>query len=98
MKKAYYIVLTVLTVVLLLFLTFAKLNEITNWVDFSGVETLIDYLWSIGPIVLLCLYAFGDLLTKMLAGKIIFVVLLLILIIFGICTFAPDLISSIFGA
>lgn len=98
MKKVYNFVLIVLTIALLSLMIFTNINNITNWVDLSSHANLIGYITSYGPVILLCLFAFGKVFGKMLLSKIIFVVILLLLIIFTISTFAPDWISSIFGA
>lgn len=94
MKKIYYAVLTILTIALLIFMSFVKVNSFTNWVDFSGVKTLIDIICGYGPMVILCLFAFG----KIFFSKILFIFVLVLLVIFTICNFAPSWIASIFGA
>lgn len=97
MKKIYNIVLTVLTIAMLVFLTFAKLNEGMAWVDLSAYETFISVLSSYGPMVLLCLFAFGSLFGKIMS-KIFFVIILILLIVFTITMFAPQVFTSMFGA
>ena len=97
MKQIYNFVLTILTIAMLALLTFAKLNESGNWVDLSNYQTAINYIADYGPMVLLCLFAFGGLIGKILVSKIFFVVILLLLIIFTVSMFAPEWIVSIIG-
>lgn len=97
MKKVFHLVLTILTIALLAFLSFAKLNTVFNWVDLTGAEGFINVLGSFGPVFLLCLFAFGSLFGK-IAAKILFVVILLLLLIFTVSMFAPQWLASIFGA
>ena len=93
-KRLYYFVLSLLTFVLIALMTFVRVNAITNWVDLSQFETPISYVTAWGPMVLLCLFAFGSLFGKLLS-KIIFVLLILLLVVFSISVFAPELISKI---
>ena len=95
MKKMYHFVLTILTIAMLAILTFNKLNQFGNWVDLSQFQVALDYLWSYGPIVLLCLFAFGSLFGKIMS-KILFVLITLLLVVFSLTIFAPELIASIF--
>lgn len=97
MKKIYNIILTILTIAILVLVTFNKLNQIANWVDMSAYQDIINTIWSYGPVVLMCLFAFGGMLGKMLLSKILFVVVIIILVIFSITMFAPQLIANIFG-
>ena len=94
MKKMYYVVLTILTVALLIFMSFVKVNSFTNWVDFSSVKTLIDIVCGYGPMVMLCLFAFGGI----VFSKTLFILVLILLVVFTVCNFAPLWIASIFGA
>ncbi len=96
MKKFINIILTILTIAMLAFLTFAKINESAHWVDLSAYTDIISVISSYGPIVLLCMYAFGGLFGKVMS-KILFIVILLLLIVFTIAMFAPNWISSIFN-
>ena len=94
MKKIFNLVLTILTILLLIFMSFTKLNASANWVDFTGYEQVIDIVCSYGPIVLLCLFAFGSI----IISKILFIIVLILLIVFSVCMFAPDWLASVFGA
>lgn len=94
-RKVYYFVLTLLTILMLLLLVFSKVNEVTNWVDMSKYEKVVGYVSLYGPILLLCLFAFGSLFGKLMS-KILFILILLLLVAFSITLFAPDLISKIF--
>ena len=96
MKKWYHLALTLLTIALLVLVTFNKINLIGNWVDLSNYQTLIDGIWQYGPIVLLCMFAFGSLFGR-IASKIFGIVIILLLIVFTICMFAPDFVVGIFG-
>lgn len=96
MKKVYNGILTILTIAMLLFLTFAKINQTTNWVDLTGYASIISVISSYGPMVLLCLFAFGSLFGKIMS-KIFFVIILLLLIVFTIAMFAPQVFTTIFG-
>jgi len=93
-KRIYYFVLSVLTVALLALMTFNRLNAIGNWVDLTQFSDLIAYVTAWGPMILLCLFAFGSLFGKLLS-KILFVLLLLLLVVFTISIFAPELITNI---
>ena len=93
MKKMYNLVLTILTIMLLLFMSFNKLNAAAHWVDMSACQGFIDVVCSYGPIVLLCLYAFGSI----LISKFLFIIVLILLIIFTVCMFAPNWLASVFG-
>ena len=88
MKKWYHFVLTILTILMLVLVTFNKINNSTNWVDLSAYQTVISYVWQYGPILLLCLFAFGSLFGKIMS-KIMFVLLTLLLIVFTITMFFP---------
>ena len=57
MKKWYHLVLTILTIAMLILVTFNKINNATHWVDLSDYQTIIDYIWQFGPMVLLCFFA-----------------------------------------
>lgn len=96
MKKIFNAVLTILTICMLALLTFAKLNESMNWVDLSAYTQIIAVIGNYGPMVLLCLFAFGSLFGKIMS-KIFFVIILLLLIIFTIAMFAPQVFTTIFG-
>lgn len=96
MKKWYHLVLTLLTIAMLVLVTFNKINNSTNWVDLSDYQTIINYIWQYGPMVLLCLFAFGSLFGKIMS-KIMFILLTLLLILFTITMFAPNVITGIFG-
>ena len=93
-KRIYYFILSVLTVALLAIMTFNRLNLIGDWIDLTQYGDLIDYATAWGPMILLCLFAFGSLFGKLLS-KILFVFLLLLLVVFTLSVFAPDLITSI---
>lgn len=93
MKKIYNLVLTVLTILLLLFISFTKLNASAHWVDMSAYQGFIDVVCSYGPMVLLCLFAFGSI----LISKFLFIIVLILLVVFTVCMFAPDWIASVFG-
>lgn len=95
MKNVYHFILTLLTVAMLALLTFAKINEITNWTDLSAYQSTITMISTYGPMVLVCLFAFGSLFGKALS-KLLFVILVLLLIAFSIAMFAPQWIESIF--
>ena len=97
MKKWYHFVLTMLTIAMLALVTFNKINSIGNWVDLSNYQALIDSIWQYGPIVLLCMFAFGSLFGK-IASKVFGIIIVILLILFTICMFAPDLIVGIFGS
>ncbi len=97
MKKVYDLVLTLLTIAMLALLTFSKLNETGNWVDLTQYQKFIKYISEYGPIVLLCLFAFGGLIGKVLISKIIFIIILILLVVFTISMFAPDWLVSVFG-
>lgn len=96
MKQIYNIVLTILTIAMLALLTFAKLNETAEWVDLSAYTDIIAMVSAYGPMVLVCLFAFGSLFGRVLS-KILFVVILLLLVAFSIAMFAPQWVSSILG-
>jgi len=98
MKKVFNLILTGLTIAMLAIMIFTSLNENAQWVDLSQYKVVIDYITKYGPMILLCLFAFGGLLGKMLLGRILFIVILVLLVIFTISTFAPEWITSIFGA
>ena len=93
-KKIYYFVLSVLTVALLALMTFERLNAIGNWVDLTQYSKIIGYITAWGPMTLLCLFAFGSLFGRLLS-KIIFVLLIILLAVFTISIFAPELITNI---
>lgn len=95
MKKIYNLVLTILTIAMLALVTFNKINASTNWVDLSAYQTAISYIWQYGPIVLLCMFAFGSLFGKIMS-KILFILITLLLIVFTITMFAPEVITNIF--
>lgn len=95
-KRLYYFVLSCITIAMLALLSFAKVNSLTHWVDLSAYDTIIGYVSSFGPIILVCMFAFASLFGKILS-KILFIVLFLLLILFGICIFAPNLITSLFS-
>lgn len=96
MKQVYNAILTFLTIAMLALLTFAKLNETANWVDMSAYTDIISIISAYGPMVLLCLFAFGSLFGKVLS-KILFVVIFLLLIVFTIAMFAPSWVASLFN-
>lgn len=96
MKKWYHIVLSILTIAMLALVTFNKLNQFGNWVDLSNYQTTIDAIWSYGPIVLVCLFAFGGLFGKIMS-KVLGIVIFVLLILFTICMFAPDFVAGLFG-
>lgn len=96
MKQVYNFVLTILTMAMLAFLTFAKINETTNWVDLSAYTDIIAVISAYGPMVLLCLFAFGSLFGKIMS-KIFFVIIVLLLVAFTIAMFFPDVVNNIFG-
>ena len=96
MKKIYTAVLTILTIAMLALLTFAKINESVNWVDLSAYTNIIAIVGSYGPMVLLCLFAFGSLFGKIMS-KIFFVIIVLLLIAFTLAMFVPQVFTSIFG-
>ena len=93
MKKSFNLLLTVITIIMLIFISFAKLNEATNWVDFGDMQWLVDAICAYGPLLLLCLYAFQSI----IISKILFVVIVILLIVATACMFAPDWLSSIFN-
>ena len=93
MKKIYNLILTVLTIVLLIFISFTKLNASAHWVDMSASQGLINVICDYGPMVLLCLFAFGSI----LISKVLFIIVLILLVVFSVCMFAPNWIVSIFG-
>ena len=97
MKKIYNLVLIILTIVLVALMTFAKLNEIGEWVDLTKYETVLHYAFSYGPMVLLCFFAFGGLISKMIFSKLVFVFVMILLVVFTIAMFAPNLITKIIG-
>lgn len=96
MKQLYNAILTILTIAMLALLTFAKLNEAGNWVDLSKYKDVISIVSTYGPMVLVCLFAFGSLFGRVLS-KILFIIILLLLIVFSISMFAPEWVSSILG-
>ena len=89
MKKLYNAILTILTIAMLALLTFSKINQSTNWVDLSAYSDIISVISSYGPMVLLCLFAFGSLFGKIMS-KIFFVIILILLIAFTVAMFAPQ--------
>ena len=95
MKKAYHLILTILTILLLVLVTFNQLNNIAGWVDLSGGQTIIDNIWKYGPIIIMCMFAFGSLFGKIMS-KILFIIITLLLIVFSVAMFAPDVIANIF--
>ncbi len=95
MKQIYNIILTALTIAMLLLLTFAKLNEFGNWVDLTKYQDVINIVSSYGPIVLVCLFAFGSLFGRVLS-KVFFVIILLLLIVFTVSMFFPEWVGSLF--
>lgn len=95
MKQVYNFVLTLLTIAMLAILTFAKLNEFGGWVDLTSYQTSINLISTYGPMVLVCLFAFGSLFGKVLS-KVLFVLILLLLVVFSVVMFAPDWVSSLF--
>lgn len=95
MKQIYNLVLTILTIIMLVFMTFYKLNVSGNWVDFSGYEEAINIVFNYGPMVLLCLFAFGSLFGRIMS-KIFFILIAILLVIFSIAMFAPDVIAGLF--
>ena len=97
MKKWYNFTLTILTVAMLVLVTFNKLNQIGNWVDMSSYQVVVSAIWEYGPIVLLCMFAFGGLFGKIMS-KIFGVIIVILLIVFTICMFAPEFVAGIFGA
>lgn len=97
MKETLNFVLTILTVAMFALLTFAKLNEFAHWVDLSNYQKLIGYVASYGPMVLLCGFAFGGMFGRAVS-KILFIFIVLLLVVFGIAIFAPNLVASIFGS
>ncbi len=96
MKQLYNVILTILTIAMLVLLTFSKLNETANWVDLSAYASVISVIGSYGPMVLLCLFAFGSLFGRVLS-KILFVIIVLLLIAFSVAMFAPEWVASLFG-
>lgn len=96
MKQVYNFVLTILTMAMLAFLTFAKINETTCWVDLSAYTDIIAVISTYGPMVLLCLFAFGSLFGKIMS-KIFFIIIVLLLVAFTISMFFPDVVNNIFG-
>lgn len=97
MKQLYNVILTILTIAMLALLTFSKLNESANWVDLSAYASVISVIGAYGPMVLLCLFAFGSLFGKVLS-KILFVIIVLLLIAFSVAMFAPEWVASLFGS
>ena len=93
MKRTYNLVLTILTIILLIFMSFYKLNAAANWIDMSGFAPVADVICNFGPMVLLCMFAFGSI----LISKVLFVIILILLIVFAVCMFAPSWLASIFG-
>ena len=83
MKKVFNAVLTLLTIAMLALLTFARLNETMNWVDLSAYTQIIAVISSYGPMVLLCLFAFGSLFGKIMS-KIFFVIIVVIICVMGL--------------
>ena len=55
MKKSFNLILTIVTIIMLIFISFAKLNDATNWVDFGDSQWLVDAVCAYGPLLLLCL-------------------------------------------
>ena len=96
MKQTLNFILTILTVAMLALLTFAKLNQFGGWVDLTKYQKAIGYISAYGPMVLLCGFAFGSMFGRAVS-KILFIFIVLLLIVFGIAVFAPDLIARIFG-
>lgn len=97
MKEMLNFILTILTVAMFALLTFAKLNEFANWVDLTKFQTAINIVASYGPMVLLCGFAFGGMFGRAVS-KIMFIVIVLLLVVFGVAIFAPDFIANIFGS
>ena len=97
MKNIFNFILTILTILLLVLMIYTRLNLNAKWVDLSSYQHVIDICINYGPMVLLCLFAFGSLLVKFLAHKIIFIVVVVLLAVFTISYFAPELITSIIG-
>ena len=96
MKKVYYVILTILTIIMLGLLTFNNLNNAVGWVDMTQYQTAIGYIGKFGPMVLLCCFAFGGLIGK-ISKKIMIIVIVILLIIFAISMFAPNWVTAIFG-
>ena len=95
-RRLYYFVLSCLTIAMLALLSFASINNLTHWVDLTAYGKIIEYVSSFGPIILVCLFAFASLFGKIMS-KILFIVLLVLLIVFALCIFAPNVITSIFA-
>ena len=95
-RRLYYFVLSCVTIAMLALLSFASINNLTHWVDLSAYGQIIEYVGKFGPIVLVCLFAFASLFGKLMS-KILFVVLLLLLVVFALCIFAPNIITSLFA-
>lgn len=96
MKKAYHLILTIITIALLVLVTFNQINSATGWVDLGNYQTAIDYAWKYGPVAIMCLFAFGNLFGK-IASKVMFILITILLIIFTITMFAPGVVTAIFG-
>lgn len=93
MRKTYNLVLTVMTIVMLIFISFVKLNDATNWVNFGEMQWFVDAICAYGPMVMLCLFAFQSI----IFSKLLFIIIIILLIVATICMFAPDWLASIFN-
>lgn len=93
MRKNYHLILAVLTVILLIFMCVFKLNSWAYWFDMGDFTPIGEAICNVGPILLLCCFAFGGLISKFLI-----IIIAILLVIFAVCFFAPQWIGSIFGA
>ena len=96
MKNFYYKVLTLLTFVLMLALAFFKVNDIVGFVDVSSIAVLQNFVTTYCPLLLLCMFAFVNVVAKWLK-TILAIAIVLIIVIFVIATFKPELIEAIFS-
>jgi len=94
-KKLYYAILTILSIVVLGLITFCKINDLAKFVDLTEYKHIIEPIINYGPIILMSFFAFGGLFGKVLS-KILFVVIVLLLIILIVSIFAPDFVRGIF--
>lgn len=96
MKNFYYKVLTLLTFVLIIALAFFKVNDIVHFVDTSSISALQNFVTAYCPLLLLCMFAFVNVVAKWL--KTIFAIIIVcIIVVFLIATFKPEWIEAIFN-
>lgn len=96
MKNFYYKILTLLTFVLMLALVFFKVNDIAHFVDTSSIAVLQNFLTTYCPLILLCMFAFVNVVAKWLK-TLLAIAIVLIILVFVIATFKPEWIEKLFN-